>query len=439
MFYDDLKVLCLESNQDLCGGASGGNSGIICTGYDAPHGSLERRCLSDAKRIALDTLRLLGVPFQRTGALVVAWTDEELAKLPALLQENLDVGDSDAKLISAEELYLREPWLRPSARGALLIPGETVVDSWLLPIAFAEHASQHGAEILCGKRVTKASKIEGGGKWELLCADGTKVLARKVVNAGGNFADDIERLHSGEEPRFRCKPRRGQYAVFQPAQGGPTLSAPIQPVPTDRTKGVYVFQSLYGHIVCGPTAEDIEERSAARTDPETVERLVQHALEFVPGLRKEHFIGSYAGLRPATEHRDYQIHAQHGGDWVTAAGIRSTGLSASLGIAPLVSSLLALTRPRRPAPKPCTPLPSLQQLAARLQTAGEGAAVGFGGGRSSSSSWMGPGPVPVKPAEGGGESEGAAVTLTLGSNVPRRVTHPLARWGLMALRARARL
>lgn len=40
-------------------------------------------------------------------------------------------------------------------------------------------------------------------------------------------------------------------------------------------------------------------------------------------------LGTYAGLRPATEHRDYQLHAAR--RWLCAAGIRSTGLTASLG------------------------------------------------------------------------------------------------------------
>jgi glycerol-3-phosphate dehydrogenase len=44
----------------------------------------------------------------------------------------------------------------------------------------------------------------------------------------------------------------------------------------------------------------------------------------------------YAGLRPATEFKDYQIHAHEGLNYITVGGIRSTGLSSALGTAKLI-------------------------------------------------------------------------------------------------------
>lgn len=48
LWYDGLSVLLLERGDHLCGQASGHNSGILCTGYDAPKDSLERRMLKEA-------------------------------------------------------------------------------------------------------------------------------------------------------------------------------------------------------------------------------------------------------------------------------------------------------------------------------------------------------------------------------------------------------
>ena len=59
-----------------------------------------------------------------------------------------------------------------------------------------------------------------------------------------------------------------------------------------------------------------------------------YALRFVPKLDTWSVIGGWAGFRPGTaETRDYvlRMHGESDG-WLTAAGIRSTGLSASLGI-----------------------------------------------------------------------------------------------------------
>lgn len=44
----------------------------------------------------------------------------------------------------------------------------------------------------------------------------------------------------------------------------------------------------------------------------------------------------YAGIRPATQFQDYQIEFLKEKQWVSVSGIRSTGLSAALGIADYV-------------------------------------------------------------------------------------------------------
>ena len=41
----DMSVLVLEKDEHIVSGASSGNSGIGCTGYDAPPDSLERKLL----------------------------------------------------------------------------------------------------------------------------------------------------------------------------------------------------------------------------------------------------------------------------------------------------------------------------------------------------------------------------------------------------------
>nr|MBA3520105.1 (2Fe-2S)-binding protein [Hyphomicrobiales bacterium] len=57
---------------------------------------------------------------------------------------------------------------------------------------------------------------------------------------------------------------------------------------------------------------------------------------------KDHTVTAlYAGLRPATEHKDYCIQANGDARYITVGGIRSTGLSAALGIARHVADLLA--------------------------------------------------------------------------------------------------
>lgn len=59
---------------------------------------------------------------------------------------------------------------------------------------------------------------------------------------------------------------------------------------------------------------------------------------------------TYAGLRPATQLKDYQIEALPQRRWISAGGIRSTGLTGALDIAaPLWTKVPNLTvEPARP-------------------------------------------------------------------------------------------
>lgn len=74
------------------------------------------------------------------------------------------------------------------------------------------------------------------------------------------------------------------------------------------------------------------------TDFRTVRELRAWGERVCPALKNATVLGTYSGLRPATEHRDYQIQDQ-GNGWLTVAGIRSTGLTASAAIAEYVADL----------------------------------------------------------------------------------------------------
>jgi L-2-hydroxyglutarate oxidase LhgO len=60
----------------------------------------------------------------------------------------------------------------------------------------------------------------------------------------------------------------GQYVVMNKVleHKGLQLSSIIAPVPTDRTKGILIYPSYYGHLVIGPTAEDQTDREVASVD-----------------------------------------------------------------------------------------------------------------------------------------------------------------------------
>jgi glycerol-3-phosphate dehydrogenase len=82
----------------------------------------------------------------------------------------------------------------------------------------------------------------------------------------------------------------------------------------------------------------------------------------VPALARHSVNAIYAGLRPATQFKDYQITVNRARRWITAAGIRSTGLTAALGIAQMVGKGFAETFGGMRDEEPIwTPVPNLAE------------------------------------------------------------------------------
>jgi glycerol-3-phosphate dehydrogenase len=141
------SVLLVEKEDALAAGASSGNSGLGVSGYDAPAGSLEQKCLRRSIQIHPNLYRSFGLSYEharKCGSLVVAWTPEQLAELPGMLEDGRQSGDTEAAMLTQEELREIEPALSHAALGAVLFPREAIVEPWLVPMGYAESARLHG-------------------------------------------------------------------------------------------------------------------------------------------------------------------------------------------------------------------------------------------------------------------------------------------------------
>jgi thioredoxin reductase len=120
----------------------------------------------------------------------------------------------------------------------------------------------------------------------------------------------------------------------------PLVNHVLLPVPTAITKGVLISPTVYGNVLLGPTAEDLQDKRATNTSANGLQSLLDKGEKILPDLLKEEVTATYAGLRAATEHSDYQIELHADQHYICVGGIRSTGISGSLGIAEYVVDLL---------------------------------------------------------------------------------------------------
>jgi glycerol-3-phosphate dehydrogenase len=337
-----LDVTLVEAGPDVGAGTSKANTALLHTGFDAKPGTLESRLVARGYELLCGYAPRAGLPLERTGALLVAWDDEQVGEFAGIVERSRANGYGAIREIDAAELYRREPHLGPGARGALEVPDEGLICPFTTPLAFATEAVLAGCELRRDAVVTAVERLDGGFR---VGGDGWSLTARRLVNAAGLRSDEIDRLLGREA--FTVTPRRGELIVFDKL-ARPLVRQIVLAVPTQVSKGVLVSPTVFGNVMVGPTAEDVERKDDTSSTAAGLEYLRREAGRIMPGLLEHEVTAVYVGLRAATEHDDFQIAFEDG--YACVGGIRSTGLSASMAIAEHVRDGLELELRPRPDP-----------------------------------------------------------------------------------------
>lgn len=343
----ELRCVLLEAGHDVGAGTSKASTSIWHTGFDATPGTLEARLMRRSYELMGDYITEAGIPVERTGAILVAWTEEQFQSLPTLLARAHTNGVTDVRLMSAEEIYQREPYLNEGALGGLYVPGEAIFCTFTLPLAYATQAIVNGVTLKLNFPVRQIQR-DLDGVYTVQSPE-SSIRCRYIVNAAGLYGDEIDRLLGYN--RFTVTPRRGELIVFDKLARR-LVNHILLPVPTSITKGVLISPTVFGNVLLGPTAEDLPDKTDTATTAAGLHMLLDKGKALITQLVDEEVTAIYAGLRPATEHKDYQIFAHSAECYVCVGGIRSTGVSASLGIAEYVVALLAAAQlPLNPKPE----------------------------------------------------------------------------------------
>lgn len=330
----DVSVALLEARDDVGDGTSKANTAILHTGFDAKPGTLESRLVARGYHLLSAYAKATGIPVEHTGAVLVAWNDEELAALPALKEKAEANGYEHCRIVDADEVYRALPDLGEGVLGGLTVPDESIICTWTTNLALATDARQRGTTILLDHAVTG---VDQDDRTTVLHTAAGDVRTRWVVNAAGLGADHIDRLFGHD--RFTVTPRRGELFVFDKLTR-PMVDKIVLPVPTSRGKGVLISPTIYGNVMLGPTAEDLTDRTDTATSEDGFDFLLSKGERLMPRLLAEEVTASYAGLRAAIDHPDYLIEATPEQRYLLVGGIRSTGLTAGIAIAEHARTLL---------------------------------------------------------------------------------------------------
>ncbi len=329
-----LKICLLEKEEELGFGVSKSNSGIIHAGTQNNPGSLKGRLCVQGNLLTRQITRDLGVDFKETGQLILAFSEEDIARLHQLKLDAQSLKIPGVRLVDQLWLAKNEPNLSPKVMAALLVPSAGVISPFRWVYALAENALANGCEI---HTKTAVEKIEAVNHEFSVFSSSGKFKSRFVVNCAGLFADEVSRMVGVDY--FRIKPVKGEEFILDKKLQNLTKRL-IFPLPEKTTKGVLIIKTADGNPMIGPSAREVEDKADLTTSDEGLRKVLAAAQKMAPDINEKDIIAYFAGLRPSAGDDFIIRHEDSVPGFINAAGIQSPGLTAAPAIAAMVREIL---------------------------------------------------------------------------------------------------
>ncbi len=331
----DIKIALLERRNDCAMGATKANSAIVHAGFDAVPGTLKAKLNVRGVELMKKTCKELSVPLINNGALVVAFSEEEMPHLDKLLERGVANGVPELKVVGREELVAMEPNIGETAVGALVAPTSSIVCPYELTIAGVENAVTNGAEFI---RNCAVEGIEFKNNEFVLSTTQGEITAKYVINAAGVHSGKVASLIGDNS--IEIVVRHGDYYLLDKSQGT-LVSRTIFQCPTKMGKGVLVSPTVDGNLIVGPSAEDIDDGDDVATTNVGLDKIFVNAVKSVPAVSLRNAITSFSGNRAHPTSDDFIIGSSAvNKNFINAAGIESPGLSSAPAIAEMVESIV---------------------------------------------------------------------------------------------------
>jgi len=328
----EIDIVLIEKGSDVCDGASKGNGGTIHSGVNTDHGTLKAKLCVPGNRVFPQVAEELCVPLKTTGSLIVATTEKELPLLEEMLANGKRNGVADAEIVARDEIKRLEP--NVEAISAISAPSLRIVCPQRLVFALADNAASNGASIHVGTEATGITVEDG--KATAVQTNRGEIHTRFVVNAAGVHADRIAQMAGVCD--FRIISRKGEYYVLD--KTAQLVGRNVFPLPTEASKGACVFPSVDGNNLVGPNSDVVEDCEDTATTASVRRRVFELGRRFVPSLREDDVISSFAGVRPVSESGDFIIGPTAVEGFINCAGIQSPGLTAAPAIAEMIVGII---------------------------------------------------------------------------------------------------
>lgn len=323
--FSGLSIVIVDKEGGVARHQSSHNSGVVHSGLYYKPGSLKARLCVEGRRSVYELCEAEGIPYDRSGKLVIATNPAEIGALDELERRGTANGLQGMRRLGPGEISEFEP--EAIGVAALHVPEAGVADFPAIAEHHADMLLRGGAEVVTDAEVTA---ISHGSDEVMVAAGDRRFRARVLVNCAGLHSDRVAAL-AGVESGVRIIPFRGEYYRLT-EEAAELVRTLIYPVPDPRFPflGVHFTRRIDGAVEVGPNAVLAVGREHYRgTKPDWAElrsvfghggfrRLAMRhwrsgtsemlnsrstrlyarlARRLVPALRQEHLVAGGAGVR----------------------------------------------------------------------------------------------------------------------------------------------
>ena len=330
----DLDIAVIDKNEDVAEGISKANSGIIHGGYNEKKGTLKAKLNLEGNEMMDELASKLQFPFKRNGALVLAFSEDELKRVKELKTNGEKIGVKGLEILNKEEVLNLEKNINKDVLGALYVKSSGIVSPYEMTLAFGENAVENGVEFILGQGVIDIKKENE--IYEISLESGNTLKSKMVINAAGLGGGFLNNLVS--EVKYEINPVKGEYCLFDKVAGTLCEKTLFQ-VPSELSKGVLVTPTVDGNLLVGPNAKSSKSIETSR---EGIDEILDKSKKTIKDIPVDRVLNTFSGLRPKVSGGDFIIEeAKDAKNFINVIGIDSPGLTAAPAIAKYVVNLVS--------------------------------------------------------------------------------------------------
>lgn len=246
----DLKIALFEKENMVSMHQTGNNSGVIHSGLYYKPGSLKAKNCIDGYHQLIEFCQTHDIPFELTGKIVVASTEEQKPLLQNLYVRGQENGLDGIKKITLEEMREHEPHV--AGVEGLWVPQTGIVDYRQVAAKLAVINESKGLDIHLGEQVIGITK---GQTLSIVETTRGTYETKLVINCAGLYSDKVAQMSQRDPLDVRIIPFRGEYYKLR-ADKEYLVKNLIYPVPDPNFPflGVHFTRMKKGGVEAGPNA-----------------------------------------------------------------------------------------------------------------------------------------------------------------------------------------